>query len=71
MMEEIYGLPQPLDGSELVTIHQLQNGQWAKCTMPLSTFQSFAFSSWVTSLPTAKPSSTGIAWNDSGSISIS
>jgi hypothetical protein len=71
-MTEIYGLPQPLDGSETVTIHQVQNGQIAKCTMPLSQLASIISSTaWAVGLQTVRPSSAGVVWNDAGSISIS
>jgi hypothetical protein len=70
-MSDICGLPQPLTGAELVTIHQEQNGNLAKCSMPLSEFQSFVISNWLASLSTTKPNVAGVAWNDSGVIAIS
>lgn len=66
-MNEIYGAPQPLNGGELVTIWQTQSGLLAKCTMPLSQFLQFIFSS----LPTTKPTTAGLPWNNSGVVSIS
>lgn len=68
---DFFGFPQSLTGAELVTIYQLQNGQWAKCTMALSTFQSFVIDSWLRNLPTSEPATAGIAWNNAGVISIS
>lgn len=71
---DIYGLPQPLTGNELVTIRQEQNGQWARCTMPLSELFKFLNSSstaWAGQLPTVAPSSPGIVWNNNGVVSIS
>ena len=71
-MMKIHGLPQPLSGSELVTIGQMQNGQLAECTMPLSQLASIISStSWAADLPTTKPSSAGVVWNDGGVVSIS
>lgn len=66
-MSEIFGLPQPLTGLELVTINQIQGGQLAKCTMPLSAFVAFVFSS----LPTTEPIAAGMPWNNAGVVSIS
>lgn len=72
MMPEIYGLPQPLTGAETVTIQQVQNGQIAKCTMPLSELATILSSTaWAADLPTTKPSQAGVLWNDGGSVSIS
>lgn len=73
---EIYGLPQPLNGSEEVTIRQLQNGQWALCTMPLSVFVSFisannSSTAWANNLPTTLPSTSGVVWLDHGVVSVS
>jgi hypothetical protein len=75
-MTEIYGLPQPLTGSELVTIEQEQNGQIAKCSMPLSMLITYInannnSTAWAANLPTTKPSSAGVVWNDDGVVSIS
>jgi hypothetical protein len=71
-MIEIYGLPQPLTGSETVTIHQLQNGQLAKCSMPLYELAAILSStSWAAGLPTTKPAVAGVVWNNGGSVSIS
>lgn len=71
-MTEIYGLPQPLTGSETVTIHQQQNGQLAMCSMPLSELsQIISSTQWANTLPTARPSTAGIVWNDGGVVSIS
>lgn len=66
---EIYGLPQPLTGNELITVHQMQGGQLAKCTVPLSQLLSF-FTAWATSLPTTTPSEPGVLWNNNGVVSI-
>lgn len=69
---EIYGLPQPLTGSETVTIHQVQNGQIALCTMPLSMFASIVSSTaWAAHLPTTEPATSGVVWNNGGVVSIS
>jgi len=72
---EIYGLPQPITGAELVTIYQSQNGQLAKCTMPLSQLAAILTSgsstAWATGLPTTLPASAGVVWNNKGAISIS
>jgi hypothetical protein len=71
-MNEIFGLPQPLTGAELVTIYQMQNGQLAKCTMPLSELASILSSTaWATGLPTSPPATAGVVWNDNGVVSIS
>lgn len=72
MSMEPFGLPQPLSGNELVTIHQQQNGQWAKCTMPLASLSVlFGATSWASALPTQKPAVLGMLWNDGGVVSIS
>lgn len=71
-MFDTYGLPQPLTGNETVTIHQMQNGQIAKCTMPLSQLASILSSTaWATGLPTTPPATAGVVWNDNGVVSIS
>jgi hypothetical protein len=71
-MDEIFGLPQALTGNELVTIHQEQNGQLAKCSMPLSELSSIInFNAWIASLPTQKPASPGLPWIDGGVVSVS
>lgn len=73
-MAEIYGLPQPLTGNEIVTILQMQNGQLVLCSMPLSDLQSIMNSNstaWANNLPTTKPSTAGVVWNDGGVVSIS
>lgn len=71
-MTQIYGLPQPLSGNETVTILQEQNGQMALCTMPLSELSSIiSGTSWVATLPTTRPSTSGVLWNNSGAVSIS
>jgi len=73
-MPIIHGLPQALTGNELVTIYQEQNGQLAICSMQLSQLISlvnFDANNWAANLPTAKPMSAGIVWNNSGIISIS
>ncbi|VWD21010.1 hypothetical protein BCO18442_03917 [Burkholderia contaminans] len=68
---KLSALPQPLAGNELVTIHQQQNGEWIKCSMPLSTLASFVIDGWIKTLPTDRPVTAGIAWNNAGAISIS
>jgi hypothetical protein len=71
-MSEIYGLPQPITGSETFTIQQIQNGQIALCTMPISELSSIInFNAWIASLPTQKPSSPGLPWLDGGVVSVS
>ncbi|WP_176317324.1 hypothetical protein [Burkholderia vietnamiensis] len=72
-MTKIYGLPQPLTGNELVTIDQMQNGQLARCTMPLSELSQILGSStaWTANLPTTKPTTSGVVWNNAGVVSIS
>jgi hypothetical protein len=67
----IFGLPQPLTGSETVTIHQQQNGQLAQCTMPISQLASYFNYGIFANLQTTKPSEPGIPWNDNGVVSIS
>ncbi|WP_133254661.1 hypothetical protein [Paraburkholderia unamae] len=69
-MEQLYGLPQPLTGNEIVTIQQEQNGQFAKCSMPLSEFVTFILAG-LTALSTAEPSEKGVLWNNAGVVSIS
>jgi hypothetical protein len=69
---EIFGLPQPLNGNETVTIRQVQNGQIAQCTMPLSQLSVlFGTTAWANSLPTTKPAVAGMLWNNSGVVCIS
>lgn len=77
-MLENYGLPQPLDGTETVTIHQVQNGRIAKCTMPLSELSSIlsgggsgTSTAWASGLPTSLPVTPGIVWDNNGVVSIS
>lgn len=75
-MSETYGLPQPLTGSETVTIQQEQNGQIALCTMPLSTLiaylnENLNFLSWASNLPSTAPANSGVVWNNNGVVSIS
>jgi hypothetical protein len=77
-MENNYGLPQPLTGAETVTIHQVQNGQVALCTMPLSQLATILTSggsggstAWVAGLSTAEPTTPGVVWNNAGVVSIS
>jgi hypothetical protein len=69
-MTDVFGMPQPLTGSELVTIYQEQNGQLAKCSMPLSEFVAFIMSSLASS-STTEPSTKGVLWNNAGAISVS
>jgi hypothetical protein len=79
---DIYGALQPLTGSELIAIYQEQSGQWITCSMPLSVFASFVGSSgssgpsgsstaWATTLPTTRPSTSGVVWDNGGVVSIS
>lgn len=71
-MNQVFGLPQPITGSETVTIRQTQNGQPALCTMPLSSLLSIVTLSALTSqLPTTRPSTSGVVWNNGGVVSIS
>ncbi|MGG5541967.1 hypothetical protein P4G95_09200 [Burkholderia vietnamiensis] len=70
-MNGIYGLPQPLTGNELVTIKQMQNGNWAECTMPLSALITQLMGEFFASLSTVKPSIAGQPWNDAGVVAIS
>lgn len=74
-MENIYGLPQPLTGNETVTIQQMQNGQYALCTMPISNLISLliasGFTAWANSLATTAPATSGMPWNNNGVISLS
>lgn len=71
-MIQIYGLPQPLNGTETVTIQQEQNGKLALCTMPLSELsQIISSTQWATNLQTTRPATAGVVWNNAGSISIS
>lgn len=67
---EFFGLPQAITGKELVTIHQLQDGNWAKCTVSLSQLFIF-FNAWMTSLPSDAPIAPGVLWNNNGVVSIS
>jgi len=71
-MNEIYGLPQPLTGKETVTIRQVQNGEEALCTMPLSCLLSvITLAELVSGLPTTRPATSGLPWNNGGVVSIS
>ena len=70
-MDDFFGMPQPLTGDELVTIHQMQNGVMAKCSMPLSALQVLALAAWAKSLPTQEPTTAGVVWNNNGVVSIS
>lgn len=71
-MVDIYGSPQALTGDEIVTIHQMQNGQLAKCTMLLSQLSSIInITSWAVGLPTVLPSAHGVLWNNNGVVSLS
>lgn len=73
-MTDIFGLPQPLTGAETVTIHQVQNGQIAKCTMPLSQLATILVTgtstAWATGLPITRPATAGAVWNNGGVVSI-
>jgi hypothetical protein len=69
---KIHGLPRQLDGTELVTIGQMQNGQLAECTMPLSELSTIiGGTAWAATLSTTKPALAGVLWNDNGVVSIS
>lgn len=68
---EIYGLPQSLIGTETITIHQEQNGHLARCTMPLSEFMAFVVANLPSALSKSEPSTSGVAWNNNGVVSIS
>jgi hypothetical protein len=72
-MGDFYGLPQPLTGSETVTIQQVQNGLPALCSMPLSELSTILGqpANWWSSLPTTLPTTSGIVWNNNGIVSIS
>lgn len=75
-MIELYGLPQALTGAETVTIHQSQNGQLVLCSMPLYELAAILGSTtsptaWAANLPTSRPATTGVVWNNGGSVSIS
>jgi len=71
-MTMIFGLPQELTGQETVTIQQVQNGQVAQCTMPLSDLSKIInLDVLVVGLPTSEPATPGVVWNNSGVISIS
>lgn len=74
-MPIIHGLPQPLTGAETVTIQQVQNGQIALCTMPLSDLAALLGSgsstAWAADLPKTMPTTSGIVWNNNGVISLS
>jgi hypothetical protein len=39
--------------------------------MPLSMLASFVIDNWIKNLPTGEPTTAGIAWNNTGVISIS
>lgn len=67
----IRALPQVLMGNELVTIHQKQNGEWIKCSMPLSMLASLVIGEFIGNLPVDKPDTSGIAWNNAGVVSVS
>ncbi|WP_146121442.1 hypothetical protein [Burkholderia multivorans] len=72
-MTDLFGLPQSLTGNEFVTIHQEQNGNLVKCTMPLSMLTSFLATStaWASKLPVTQPTISGAVWNNNGVVSIS
>ncbi|MBR8124740.1 hypothetical protein KDW39_16490 [Burkholderia multivorans] len=70
-MDDLFGMPQPLTGDELVTIHQMQNGVMVRCSMRLSTLQGMMTPDWAKSLPTQEPTTAGIVWNNAGVVSIS
>lgn len=74
-----YGAPQPMTGTEIVTIHQVQNGNLVKCSLTMNelltwvqaaqqtTFET-QMAAWLKSLPTAPPTSG--AWLDNGVLSF-
>jgi hypothetical protein len=69
-----HALPQTLTGTELVTVHQMQGGVWVECTMPLSMLVPLLtplVGLNPASLPTSRPSTSGVLWNDAGVVSIS
>lgn len=73
-MTELYGLPQPLTGAETITIHQSQNGQLVRCTMPLyelAAVLNTSSTAWANTLPTTRPATAGVLWNNGGAVSIS
>jgi hypothetical protein len=73
-MIELYGMPQPVTGAETVTIQQVQNGQIVLCTMPLSALAAILGTSstaWAAGLPTTRPATVGVVWNNGGAVSIS
>ena len=68
-MTDIYGLPQPLTGNEIVTIEQMQNGQLVLCSMPLS--ELIPLVNPIANAPTTLPATPGIYWNNGGVICLS
>ena len=56
-----------MDGSELVDIKQVQNGNQALCSAPISSLGQAILSV----LPTTLPSQSGVLWNNGGMICIS
>jgi hypothetical protein len=73
-MIELYGLPQPITGAELVTIYQMQGGNLVSCTMPLYELAAVLntnSTSWANTLPTTRPATAGVLWNNGGAVSIS
>ncbi|PQV51804.1 hypothetical protein [Paraburkholderia sp. BL21I4N1] len=72
---QLTDLPNPLSGSEHVSIQQTQNGHTTTCTIALSDLlnqiNAAAPAWWVASLPTTLPSRVGVLWNNNGSLAIS
>ena len=69
MAQEIFGHPQPLNGTELITIQQKQNGEWAQCSMPLSDVVAY-LAAWIAQLPATEPATANSLWNNAGVVSI-
>jgi hypothetical protein len=72
---QLTSLPNPLSGSEPVTIQQVVNGKISDITMPISDLLVFINAAapawWVASLPTTLPAKTGVLWNNTGMLSVS
>lgn len=67
-------LPQPLTGSEFVSIKYQRDGREVWRGMRLSELLAHIAVSapelWIESLPTSLPTTAGVAWNNGGVISI-
>jgi hypothetical protein len=73
---QICGLPQPLTGSELVTILQEQGGQLVMCSLQLSALLDYvtantSSTAWAKNIPATEPASPGVVWDNDGVVSIS